>query len=231
MADLGTPKDGDLAGPIAGNQAVPAAPVAHQAVPAAPVVYQAVLAQPVVAQPMAQPVAQPMAQHVVQPMAQHVVQPGMQPGVQPGSIMMMTQAPQTPQTLTPELAAMAKDLKCCSIALLVFSILALTDLFVLIPGCITASQFVCEDVALWSTATLREKASCAKCGATTTIVLSAISLAFCMLWGLLWFVWGGWVLVVHGRGIVLPALILACLICCKAGRVVALAAANGAVTV
>ena len=223
MADLGTCTGGDLAGPIAGNQAVPAAPVAHQAVSAAPVVHQAVLAQPVVAQPIAQAVAQPMAQHVVQP--------GMQPGVQPGSIMMMTQAPQTLQTLTPELAAMAKDLKCCSIALLVFSILALTDLFVLIPGCITASQFVCEDVALWSTATLREKASCAKCGATTTIVLSAISLAFCMLWGLLWFVWGGWILVVHGLGIVLPALILACLICCKAGRVVALAAANGAVAV
>ena len=177
MADLGTRQDGDLAGPIAGNQAAPAAPVVHQAVLAQPDVHQAVLAQPVVAQPMAQPVAQAIAQHVVQP--------GMQPGVQPGSIMMMTQAPQTPQTLTPELAAMAKDLKCCSIALLVFSILALTDLFVLIPGCITASQFVCEDVALWSTATLREKASCAKCGATTTIVLSAISLAFCMLWGLL----------------------------------------------
>ena len=212
MADLGTRTDGDLAGTIAGNQAVPAAPVVHQAV----------LAQPVVAQPIAQAVAQPMAQHVVQP--------GMQPGVQPGS-MMMTQAPQTLQTLTPELAAMAKDLKCCSIALLVFSILALTDLFVLIPGCITASQFVCEDPALWSTATLREKASCAKCGATTTIVLSAISLAFCMVWGLLWFVWGGWILVVHGLGIVLPALILACLICCKAGRVVALAAANGAVAV
>ena len=228
MADLGTRTDGDLAGTIAGNQAVPAAPAAQQAVPAAPIVHQAVLAQPVVAQPV---VAQPMAQPVAQPIAQHVVQPGMQPGVQPGSMTMMTQAPQTLQTLTPELAAMAKDLKCCSIALLVFSILALTDLFVLIPGCITASQFVCEDPALWSTATLREKASCAKCGATTTIVLSAISLAFCMVWGLLWFVWGGWILVVHGLGIVLPALILACLICCKAGRVVALAAANGAVAV
>ena len=54
--------------------------------------------------------------------------------------------------------AMAKDLKCCSIALLVFSILSLTDLFVLIPGCVTASQFVCEDVALMSIATLKDKA-------------------------------------------------------------------------
>ena len=133
--------------------------------------------------------------------------------------------------LTAELASIVRSIRCTAIALLVFSIIALLDFFVLIPGCITASQFVCEDAALWSTATLREKASCAKCSATTTIVLSAISLAFCMVWGLLWFVWGGWILVVHGLGIVLPALILACLICCKAGRVVALAAANGAVTV
>ena len=209
MADLGTLKD--LKGLLddgvitqAEFEAQKKATLAGPIAPAAPV------AQPVVAQPV-----------IAQPMAQHVMHPGVHPGVHPGTIMMMTQAPQT--LTTPELKAMAKDLKCCSIALLVFSILSLTDLFVLIPGCVTASQFVCEDVALMSIATLKDKASCAKCGATTTIVLSAISLAGCMAWGLVWFVWGGWILVAHGLGFVLPALICACLICCKAGRVVAAA--------
>ena len=141
--------------------------------------------------------------------------------------------------ISEEAAKVIAHAKCCAIPLLIFSILAVPDLFIIIPGCICAGQFLCCWPTGMPVTKVLDTIRCAKCAATTTIVLACISAAGSLGWGSYTFttacyyytVWWttyasagcfddiyGYMLMSKVAVVDIPCIICASLICCACGK-------------